>query len=220
MQSPTYAKNKRACEFWIRGTGRGILEHPQHSLPPNTTCLYHMQGIDTSGPTGRNIIYRRPSFSAPRFRVWFSVLKFYVTNALNPNLPEDEYCGSHLNIWDGPMRISPGCSDIFWWVLEHFPCDYPRIIGFKILRDLFWNIEFISIILRIQRAVIKFHINDTLRLSWLENKFIENNKGYKIQYYFKIKFKWSYCRFFMIWQTVLVPSQTSFTCKRRINAFR
>ncbi|XP_072943885.1 uncharacterized protein [Epargyreus clarus] len=112
QQSPTYAKNKRACEFWIRGTGRGILEHPQHSLPPNTTCLYHMQGIDTSGPSGRNIIYRR-QFSAPRFRVWFSVLKFYVTNALNPNLPEDEYCGSHLNIWDGPMRISPGCSDIF-----------------------------------------------------------------------------------------------------------
>ncbi|XP_050664549.1 uncharacterized protein LOC126965122 [Leptidea sinapis] len=112
QQSPTYAKNKRACEFWIRGTGRGVLEHPQHSLPPNTTCLYHMQGIDTSGPTGRNIIYRR-QFSAPRFRVWFSVLKFYVTNALNPNLPEDEYCGSHLNIWDGPMRISPGCSDIF-----------------------------------------------------------------------------------------------------------
>ncbi|XP_011559939.3 uncharacterized protein LOC105390349 [Plutella xylostella] len=113
QQSPTYAKNKRACEFWIRGTGKGVLENPQHSLPPNTTCLYHMQGIDTSGPTGRNIIYRRPSFSAPRFRVWFSVLKFYVTNPLNPNLPEDEYCGSHLNIWDGPMRISPGCSDIF-----------------------------------------------------------------------------------------------------------
>ncbi|XP_034840103.1 uncharacterized protein [Maniola hyperantus] len=112
QQSPTYAKNKRACEFWIRGTGRGILEHPQHSLPPNTTCLYHMQGIDTSGPSGRNIIYRR-QFSAPRFRVWFSVLKFYVTNAINPSLPEDEYCGSHLNIWDGPMRISPGCSDIF-----------------------------------------------------------------------------------------------------------
>ncbi|XP_041977811.1 uncharacterized protein LOC121732087 [Aricia agestis] len=112
QQSPTYAKNKRACEFWIRGTGKGVLEHPQHSLPPNTTCLYHMQGIDTSGPTGRNIIYRR-QFSAPRFRVWFSVLKFFVTNALNPNLPEDEYCGSHLNIWDGPMRISPGCSDIF-----------------------------------------------------------------------------------------------------------
>ncbi|XP_045485141.1 uncharacterized protein LOC110995642 [Pieris rapae] len=112
QQSPTYAKNKRACEFWIRGTGRGVLEHPQHSLPPNTTCLYHMQGIDTSGPSGKNIFYRR-QFSAPRFRVWFSVLKFYVTNALNPNLPEDEYCGSHLNIWDGPMRISPGCSDIF-----------------------------------------------------------------------------------------------------------
>lgn len=31
------------CEFWIRGTGHGDLESPRHSLPPNTTCLYHLQ---------------------------------------------------------------------------------------------------------------------------------------------------------------------------------
>lgn len=42
-QSYLYAKNKQMCEFWIRGTGHGDLESPRHSLPPNTTCLYHLQ---------------------------------------------------------------------------------------------------------------------------------------------------------------------------------
>lgn len=43
LQSPTYAKSKRICEFWLRGTGHGVLQNPQHSLAPNTTCLYHLQ---------------------------------------------------------------------------------------------------------------------------------------------------------------------------------
>lgn len=43
IQSPTYTKSKRSCEFWIRGTGYGILENPLHSIAPNTTCLYHLQ---------------------------------------------------------------------------------------------------------------------------------------------------------------------------------
>jgi hypothetical protein len=43
IQSPMYTKSKRSCEFWIRGTGHGVLENPYHSLPPNTTCLYHLQ---------------------------------------------------------------------------------------------------------------------------------------------------------------------------------
>lgn len=43
IQSYLYAKNKQMCEFWIRGTGHGELESPRHSLPPNTTCLYHLQ---------------------------------------------------------------------------------------------------------------------------------------------------------------------------------
>ncbi|GLV31376.1 uncharacterized protein CBL_20010 [Carabus blaptoides fortunei] len=42
-ESPTYVRNKRNCEFWLRGTNRGILESPLHSLTPNTTCLYHLQ---------------------------------------------------------------------------------------------------------------------------------------------------------------------------------
>ncbi|GBP31499.1 hypothetical protein EVAR_84609_1 [Eumeta japonica] len=117
---PHLREEQKSLRILDKGHRKRRPRNPQHSLPPNTTCLYHMQGIDTAGPSGRVIMYRRPSFSAPRFRVWFSVLKFFVSNALNPNLPEDEYCGSHLNIWDGPMRISPGCSDIF--------CDKDRSI--------------------------------------------------------------------------------------------
>jgi hypothetical protein len=45
IQSPTYTKSKRSCEFWIRGTGHGVLENPHHSIAPNTTCLYHFQVI-------------------------------------------------------------------------------------------------------------------------------------------------------------------------------
>lgn len=43
IESNSYAKNKKLCEFWIRGTGHGELENPKHSLAPNTTCLYHLQ---------------------------------------------------------------------------------------------------------------------------------------------------------------------------------
>uniref|UniRef100_A0A1B0CN39 CUB domain-containing protein n=1 Tax=Lutzomyia longipalpis TaxID=7200 RepID=A0A1B0CN39_LUTLO len=55
IKSPTYIENKRLCEFWIRGTGRGVLVNPQHSLAPNTTCLYHLQievkFVDIKSPT-------------------------------------------------------------------------------------------------------------------------------------------------------------------------
>ena len=41
--SHLYTHNKR-CEFWIQGSGNGVLESPKHTLPPNTTCYYHLQG--------------------------------------------------------------------------------------------------------------------------------------------------------------------------------
>lgn len=43
IESTAYAKNKRSCEFWLRGSGHGIVESPKHSLAPNSTCLYHLQ---------------------------------------------------------------------------------------------------------------------------------------------------------------------------------
>lgn len=45
IESTAYAKNKRSCEFWLRGAGHGIVESPKHSLAPNSTCLYHLQVI-------------------------------------------------------------------------------------------------------------------------------------------------------------------------------
>lgn len=46
--SPTFMKQKHNCEFWIRGTDRGVVQSPLHTLPANTTCLYHLQGLDTT----------------------------------------------------------------------------------------------------------------------------------------------------------------------------
>lgn len=43
LQSSSYVKSKKPCEFWLRGNGHGVLENPKHSLAPNTTCLYHLQ---------------------------------------------------------------------------------------------------------------------------------------------------------------------------------
>lgn len=43
QHTPTFIKQKKTCEFWVRGNNRGILESPIHSLPANTTCLYHLQ---------------------------------------------------------------------------------------------------------------------------------------------------------------------------------
>lgn len=79
-QSYLYAKNKQLCEFWLRGTGHGELESPRHSLPPNTTCLYHLQGTDTVyRPYDQFHSPRRTGIILPqvsRFKVWISVLKF------------------------------------------------------------------------------------------------------------------------------------------------
>lgn len=122
LQSPTYAKNKRNCEFWITGTGRGILESPRHSLPPNTTCLYHLQGTEGAfRPLDQIQIPRRSSsnISPPltRFRVWISILKFdfasefgyYDENAILTQPTED--CTGMLRVWDGPLREPPICKD-------------------------------------------------------------------------------------------------------------
>ncbi|XP_031626059.1 uncharacterized protein LOC116342540 [Contarinia nasturtii] len=79
-KSYLYAKNKQMCEFWIRGTGHGELESVRHSLPPNTTCLYHLQGTESIyRPYDQFHSPRRTGIILPqlsRFKVWISVLKF------------------------------------------------------------------------------------------------------------------------------------------------
>ncbi|PSN38542.1 hypothetical protein C0J52_22225 [Blattella germanica] len=134
QQSPTYARNKR-CEFWVRGTNKGTLETPQHSLPRNTTCLYHLQGIDITAPRfpPEPGFWRREP-PPPRYRVWLSILKvrnasyhcnfnlrsynlmnlsnminllqFHVSSTIDPQLQEEEECASQLKVWDGMLRVN------------------------------------------------------------------------------------------------------------------
>jgi hypothetical protein len=103
IESIKYTKNKR-CEFWIRNTGRGWLHAPYHSLPENTTCWYHLQATPT-GLTAAGYPVNRESVAdgGPRYKIWISVLKFYVTGAQ----PRD--CTTNLMVWDGNSSCHP-----FW----------------------------------------------------------------------------------------------------------
>ncbi|KAF7286393.1 hypothetical protein GWI33_005683 [Rhynchophorus ferrugineus] len=123
QQMPTFVKQKRNCEFWLRGTNRGILESPIHSLPANTTCLYHLQGMDplasTSPAPFRPINPRFPDWRAvgmisppPRYRVWLSIVKFHAGNSWDPQKP-DRMCRSYLNVWDGQLWQPSNCEGLF-----------------------------------------------------------------------------------------------------------
>ncbi|KAH8295665.1 hypothetical protein KR018_002570, partial [Drosophila ironensis] len=128
IQSPTYSKNKKPCEFWIRGAGRGILENPKHSLAPNSTCLYHLQGIGVFKTFDHLSLSRRTSSQSgmhqplSRFKVWISVLKFNLDPEFGQIdetsvgaigvLQTQEDCSGMLRIWDGTLRDAPVCKDL------------------------------------------------------------------------------------------------------------
>ncbi|XP_059217069.1 uncharacterized protein LOC106091151 isoform X2 [Stomoxys calcitrans] len=127
IQSPTYSKNKKPCEFWIRGAGRGVLENPKHSLAPNTTCLYHLQGVGIFKTFDHLSLSRRTNaqglHSPPsRFKVWISMLKFNLDPEFGQMdetsvgaigvLQTQEDCSGMLRIWDGAMREPPVCKDL------------------------------------------------------------------------------------------------------------
>lgn len=127
QQSPTYVKSKRSCEFWIRGTNKGVLESPLHSLPANTTCLYHLQGMDTSvspspvpfrplSPRYPDGFWRHSAivFPPPRYRVWLAVVKFHAAGSSDPaKIVDRELCRSYLNVWDGQLWAGTNCNDLF-----------------------------------------------------------------------------------------------------------
>jgi hypothetical protein len=125
QQSPSYVKAKRQCEFSLRGTNKGVLESPLHSLPANTTCLYHLQGIDTSvSPSPipfRPLSSRYPDWRhagmilpPPRYRVWLSIVKFHAAGSRDPQKPDLEMCRSYLNVWDGQLWSPSNCNDLYW----------------------------------------------------------------------------------------------------------
>lgn len=120
--SPTYAKNKH-CEFWLQGSGGGVLASPRHSLPRNSTCLYHLRGAGPALPSPTpprplpkfpeqrpGTVWRRPAPRAPQpqFRVWLSILKFHVGTSLSTG---DEDCSTTLMVWDGEMMPLSECYD-------------------------------------------------------------------------------------------------------------
>lgn len=127
IQSPTYAKSKRSCEFWVRGTGHGVLENPKHTIAPNTTCLYHLQGTELTsrGMDHLQVSLRRAgsvSPTNPRFKVWLSILKFDYSPYLEPTdenmllAPQKEDCSGMLRVFDGQLREPPMCKDLDCYV--------------------------------------------------------------------------------------------------------
>ncbi|XP_045473238.1 uncharacterized protein LOC123679795 [Harmonia axyridis] len=124
QRTPSFVKTKRQCEFWIRGTNKGVLESPMHSLPANTTCLYHLQGIDTSVSASpvpfRPLSSRYPDWRhvgmilpPPRYRVWLSIVKFHVAGMKKSDKPDQEVCRSYLNVWDGQLWAPTNCDDLY-----------------------------------------------------------------------------------------------------------
>lgn len=129
IQSPTYAKSKRSCEFWIRGTGHGVLENPKHSIAPNTTCLYHLQGTELTSRSmdQLQVSLRRAGSASPsnsRFKIWMSILKFDYAPIFEPAdesmllQPQKEDCSGMLRIFDGQLREAPMCKDLDCYINE------------------------------------------------------------------------------------------------------
>lgn len=132
IQSPTYVKSKRSCEFWIRGMGHGVLENPKHTIAPNTTCLYHLQGTELTSRSMDHLqmsLRRAGSVSTTntRFKVWLSILKFDYAPYLEPTdenmllQPLKEDCSGMLRIFDGQLREAPMCKDLDCYINERDP---------------------------------------------------------------------------------------------------
>lgn len=88
-KSRSFVKENDNCDFYISSdeSSSGVLENPKHSLPPNTTCRYHFQGI-------------------PNEIVWLSFVKYYAASAdAAASIDVASDCNAKLLIWDGDRTI-------------------------------------------------------------------------------------------------------------------
>ncbi|XP_058053296.1 uncharacterized protein LOC131205280 [Anopheles bellator] len=86
--SQSYIRQPGRCEFIISAfeSQTGELESPQHTLPPESSCLYHFQG-------------RRHE------TVWVSFIKYH--SAIDPTGFESQSeCVTQLRIWDGRWSVT------------------------------------------------------------------------------------------------------------------
>uniref|UniRef100_A0A182QA36 CUB domain-containing protein n=1 Tax=Anopheles farauti TaxID=69004 RepID=A0A182QA36_9DIPT len=86
--SQSYIRQPGRCEFIISAfeSQTGELESPQHTLPPESSCLYHFQG-------------RRHE------TVWVSFIKYH--SAIDPTgFESPAECVTQLRIWDGRWSVT------------------------------------------------------------------------------------------------------------------
>lgn len=84
-KSRSIVKENDKCNFHISSyeSTSGTLKNPKHSLPPNTTCSYHLQG-------------------KPNEIVWLSFVKYYAsTTDIVTSHDVTSECNAKLLIWDG-----------------------------------------------------------------------------------------------------------------------
>ncbi|EAA10533.4 AGAP010817-PA, partial [Anopheles gambiae str. PEST] len=86
--SQSYIRQPGRCEFIVSAfeSQTGELESPQHTLPPESSCLYHFQG-------------RRHE------TVWVSFIKYH--SAIDPTgFESPAECVTQLRIWDGRWSVT------------------------------------------------------------------------------------------------------------------
>ncbi|XP_055620244.1 uncharacterized protein LOC129764786 isoform X2 [Toxorhynchites rutilus septentrionalis] len=86
--SQSYIRQPGRCEFSISAfeSQTGELESPQHTLPPESSCIYHFQG-------------RRHE------TVWISFIKYH--SAIDPTgFESPSECVTQLRIWDGRWSVT------------------------------------------------------------------------------------------------------------------
>lgn len=105
-RSNQYVKDIHQCEVIMTSFDStwGLLENPKHSLPPNTTCRYHLQG-------------RRHE------RVWISFLKYHAAPSDPATHQISSDCNARLRIWDGriPSLTTPNVN-LYYLVFGLFIC--------------------------------------------------------------------------------------------------